>query len=65
MTGSAERGTDGPVKHEMVSTVSVNMGSLLGTTLVATCSCGEKVNVQNWAEHFDPLPTLPAAGTSP
>jgi hypothetical protein len=41
-------------KHKMVSCESVNMGSLLGRTLVATCSCGKKINVQNWEDHFTP-----------
>ncbi len=38
-----------PQEHEIVTTQEVNMGSLLGTTIVVTCSCGEKVNI----DHFD------------
>lgn len=38
-------------KHEIVKREQVNLGRLLGTTIVITCSCGKMVNVNDWASH--------------
>jgi hypothetical protein len=44
--------TLGPLRHKIVGEQRVNMGGLLGSTIVLTCSCGKKVNIVD-ADHFD------------